>query len=277
LELVLDKNNNGQIGNTSDDNDFIADARGLGIDIGIVYEYRPKPRANISRDNVKEQQVIRHITTYKYKLGASILDLGYINYKDQRVKNYNGTTFIRQDILNIGSFNNLEETFSPTTSNQDFIVSLPTRLRAEFDLRLNKKFFLNTATHLSLIGKKASKSNRYANQITVSPRYESKWFTAFLPITATQYGGMQVGLGGRLGPVFIGTSGFFSRTFDRKTRAFDLYAGLKIPIYHKTPERKNIPEEDKDPTRFNCTEGCPPVKGNKVKKFKGYKGEFDGK
>jgi len=273
----LDKNNNGQIGKNTEDNDILGNARGFGIDLGVVYEYRPKPRTNVSRDNVKEQQIIRHITTYKYKIGASILDIGYINYKNQRVKNYDAISFDRQTLLDVNSFNNVEDTFTPRSSNEDFVVSLPTRLRIEFDLHLNKKFFLNAASHLSLIGKKASKSNRYANQITVSPRYESKWFTAFLPVTATQYGGVQVGLGGRLGPVFIGTSGFFSRAFDKKTRAFDIYAGLKIPIYHKTPERKNLPKENEDPTRFNCTEGCAPVKANKVKKLKGYKGEFDGK
>jgi len=269
----FDQNNNGQIGGDNE----IGNAKGFGIDLGIVYEYRPKPRANVSRDNVREQQVIRHITTYKYKIAASILDIGFINYKNQRVKNFSGNDFTRDELLAVGEFNDIESTFNPVATNDDFSISLPTRLRAEFDLRLNEKFFLNTATHLSFIGKKASRSNRYANQITVSPRYESKWFTAYLPITATQYGGMQVGLGGRWGPVFIGTSGFFSRTFDKKTRAFDLHAGLKIPIYHKTPERKNLPKESEDPTRFNCTEGCPPVKKDKVKKLKSYKGEFDGK
>jgi len=274
----FDKNNNGQIGNTSDDFDLLAEnSSGFGIDLGIVYEYRPKPRANVSRDNVKEQQVIRHMTTYKYKIGASILDLGYIKYTNQRVKSFEGRTFTRDELINTGSFNDFQDTFSPTDSNRDLTISLPTRLRAEFDLRLNKKFFLNTSTQLSLIGKKASEANRYANQITVSPRYETKWFSAYLPVTATQYGGMQVGLGGRLGPVFIGTSGFFSRTFDKRTRVFDIYAGLKIPIYHKTPERKNLPKEDTAATRFNCTEGCPPVKEDKPKKLNSYKGEFDGK
>ncbi len=271
----IDDGNNDQV-NPDDDETFAENATGFGIDLGFVYEYRPRPRANVSRDNVKEQQIIRHITTYKYKIGVSILDLGFINYRNQQLTNYSVSPLNRQDILDISSLDDFEELVTTTTSTEDFKFSLPTRLRAEFDLKLNNKFFLNSVANFSLIGKNASTANRYANQITISPRYESKWFSAYLPVTATQYGGVQVGLGGRLGPVVIGASGFFSRTFDNRTRAFDVYAGLKIPIYHKTPERKNLPEDDNSVKRFNCVEGATPKGSEKVKRFKSYKGEFDG-
>ncbi len=266
----LDQNNNGNIAGGSDTDIFENESRGFGFDIGFVYEYRPKYRSNISRDNIKEQKIIRHKTTYKYKIGVSILDIGFLNYKSQFTKRFSANTIDRDDLLSISGLEEIENIFTPTTSIESTRISLPTRFRAEFDLRLSEKIFLNTSTQLSLIGKNASQSNRYAHQITVSPRYETKWLTAFLPITATQYSGVQVGLGGRLGPVFIGTSGLFSRIFDNQTRAFDFYAGLKIPIFHKTPPQDHLKKEDEDPTKFSCVEGSKGKKEKKPKKLKGY-------
>jgi len=269
LDRFIDEDND-------DDNTVFADnATGLGIDIGVVYEYRPKPRANVARDNVRAQQIVRDITTYKYKIGVSILDLGFVNYRNQEVTDFTINPVTRQEILDIGSFNDFEDLLTTTVTREDLRFSLPTRLRSEFDLKLNNKFFLNSVINLSLIGRKATSANRYANQLTISPRYESKWFTAFLPVTVTQYGGLQVGLGGRLGPIFVGTSGFFSRTFDKQTRAFDVYAGLKIPIFHKNPTRKNLPKTNPKIDRLNCVEGPVPKNAHKPKRFKGYKGQFN--
>ncbi len=269
----FDENGNGQIGSGDDIKLFENDGRGIGVDVGVVYEYRPKHRSNISRDNIKEQKRIRHKTTYKYKVGLSILDIGAINYKSQFTKTFAATPIPRDSILTISEPNDLERVFDPNTSTESKRASLPTRVRAEFDLRLSKKIFLNTSTQVSLIGKDATEANRYANQITVSPRYETKWFTAFAPITATQYGGLQVGLGGRLGPVFVGTSGFFSRTFDKKTRVFDIYFGLKIPIFHKTPPDDHLKKEKEETAQFNCVEGPKAKKDPKPKKLNGYDGK----
>lgn len=256
------------------DNYFSEGASGLGIDLGFVYEYRPNPRANISRNNVRKQQVLRHVTSYRYKLAVSLLDLGFLNYENQEVRNYNITPLATQDIIDIDSFSDFENIVPSTRSVEDLRLSLPTRLRSEFDVRLNSKFFLNTVASISLIGKRADTANRYANQITISPRYETKWFTAFLPITATQYGGVQVGLGGRLGPVFIGSSGLFSRSFDKQTRAFDIYAGIKVPIFHKSPQRKNFPDEKLRAEQLDCIEGTSDKKQKKPKRLKSYKGKF---
>lgn len=268
-------NENGVVSSGEEvDSYFSEGASGLGIDLGFVYEYRPNPRANISRNNVRKQQVLRHVTSYKFKLAVSILDLGFVNYENQEIRNYNVTPLAKQDVIDIDSFNDFEALVPSTRSVEDLRLSLPTRLRSEFDVRLNNKFFLNSVASISLIGKKADTANRYASQITISPRYESKWFTAFLPITATQYGGVQVGLGGRLGPVFIGSSGLFSRTFDNQTRAFDIYAGVKVPIFHKSPQRKNSLDEKLRAEQLDCIEGTSDKKQKKPKRLKSYKGQF---
>ena len=239
-----------------DDNfEFKETTWGVGLDLGLVYEYRPNHRQNISRSNVKEQVVIRHKSTYKYKVGLSILDIGALNYRDSREANAN-LNDINIDTLLDGDF---DEEVKPALGVTDQLVDqrilLPTTIRADIDIKLKDKFYLNTTSRLSLYSKNNTRANRTVNQVTVSPRYETKWFTAFSPITYTQFGGVQWGLGGRLGPIFIGSSGAISHILiDNQTRAFDVYAGIKIPIFHKTPK----PRAEDDPTggyKSDCN-GC---------------------
>ena len=208
-----------------------------------VYEYRPNHRQNISRNNIKEQLVIRHKSTYKYKIGLSILDIGSLNYEDSREASATLDDIDINTLLD-GDF---DEEIKPALDVSDEFVDqrilLPTSIRADFDLKLKENFYLNATTRLSLYSKNNVRANRVANQVTVSPRFETKWFTAYSPITLTQFGGVQWGLGGRLGPVFVGSSGAISHIFlDRQTRAADIYAGIKIPIFHKTPPPP--PEDD---------------------------------
>ena len=241
---------------SGDEYEFKSDARGLALDLGIVYEYRPRHRQNISRDNVKEQVVIRHKSTYKYKIGLSIMDIGRLNYKQSLVSSGN-LNAIDVNTLFGGDFeNDIKPAFGGAVNERtDQSYWLPANVRAEFDLKLKNKFYLNATSRLSIFSKENETANRYANQVTVSPRYETKWITAFSPITYTQFGGMQWGLGGRLGPLFIGSSSAISHLIiDKQTRTFDFYAGIKIPIFHKTPPP---PPEDNPAGGFksNCN-GC---------------------
>lgn len=257
-------------GGENDNGLFSEGANGFGIDLGFVYEYRPNPRANVSRDHVKDQKRIRNKTIYKYKIGVSILDLGFLNYRNQEITNLRFSTITEQELVDIDSLEDIEALFGNGIETNNLRLGLPTRLRAEFDLKILNKLFLNTASTISLVSAENNNTNRYASQITLSPRYETQWFTAFMPITATRYGGLQVGLGGRLGPFFLGASGLFSRTFDNQTRAFDMYAGVKVPIFHRSPSsRKNRNSAE----TLNCIENGKntPIK---AKRLKSYEGQF---
>ncbi|WP_010521669.1 DUF5723 family protein [Aquimarina agarivorans] len=235
---------------TGDDFDFNLKTRGVGLDLGFVYEYRPRHRSNVSRDHVREQLVIRHISTYKYKLGISILDIGAITYASVN-KPYTGRTVSKDDLLNGEFFEDIEPLFNPEGPRiVDNKFTLPTRLRAELDYKVKDKFYVNAVTNLTLISRENSQANRYASQFSISPRYETKWFSMYSPITVSVYGGMQWGAGFRLGPLFMGSSSLFSRAIDSETRAFDVYAGLKIPIYFKTPKTKE--EEDHIEQKNRC-------------------------
>ena len=256
-----------------DDFDIISETRGLGFDIGFVYEYRPQHRQNVSRDHVQKQKKIRHKNTYKYKVGLSILDIGSLTYKESL--ELNGSLNARTDLNTLlrGNFENeIKTAFNPDEIRVEQKILLPTTLRANFDLKLKENFYLNANSILSLHSKNSTNANRLANQFTISPRYETKWFTAFSPISITQFSGVQWGLGARLGPVFLGSSGAISHfLIDNKTRAIDIYAGIKIPIFHKTPP---LPKEE-DPTsgyESNCNGCLEKDKKERTKRIQSYRG-----
>jgi len=223
-----------------DDYEIKKAASGLGLDIGVVYEYRPNYRANISRTNPKDQVVIREKVNYKFKAGVSIMDLGAMTYKNSLDSSLDlNQTVNAEDLLSISNEEDLQSLYGFTAQLLNQKILLPTTVRTQFDWKHNDKIYFNFNTIISLYGKNNVRANRYTNQFTLTPRYETKWFTAFSPISITQFSGVQWGLGARLGPLFIGSSGAISHILiDRQTRAFDLYAGLKIPFYYNDAKVK---------------------------------------
>ncbi len=262
---TLDPEDNGvRVGGGSTDIKLPSE-RGFGFDLGFVYEFRPQFRKNISRDDVIKQVKFRHVNTYKLRLGVSILDIGSVTYKSATSETY--------DLGNLpNDLNKFDEDADPSIrevlpTDVELKMSLPTNLRLDVDWAISDKFYLNAATRLSLISRKKREAVRYANQFTLNPRLETRWLSVFSPISVTQYSGVQWGLGIRVGPVFFGSGNLLGSIVDRRTRAFDVYAGIKIPLLHKIPKVK---EEDEE-TIYNseCPFGCPQDKKGNVVRLEG--------
>jgi hypothetical protein len=109
---------------------------------------------------------------------------------------------------------------------------LPTALRTNIDWNMSNKLFLNINSELSLVKNTNSNSNYIANNVSVTPRFESKWLSVYLPFSYVKYSGLQSGFGLRMGPLFVG-SGSVVNGLLGKTKAIDVNFGLKIPIFQK--------------------------------------------
>lgn len=254
----------------NDDSSFESQTLGLGLDLGFVYEYRPNFRQNVSRSHVQEQIIDRNISTYKYKIGLSLLDLGAMSYQNTRLVSSN------LNDININQlFSDFEDDVKAglgiTESLTEERFVLPARLRLDIDSKLKEKIYLNMVTNFSLVSKNNKNASRFANSFSVSPRFESRWLTVFSPISYVQYGDVTWGVGTRLGPLVLGSSSLFSNLLEKESKAFDFYMGLKVPIFFKKPK-----VEEEDPTegyKSNCN-GCLDDKDDKIKKkrLEGFKG-----
>ena len=206
----------------NDDIQFDNLTSGFGADIGFTYEFRP---------NVDLDSVTRKHNKYKLKIGASITDIGSIDYKESVV-----TTYDLNATADASTFDEDTEAFLDNnyTSTEETIaqkISLPTAFHFLADYNIKNKLYISLQTNLSLVKKNATNSNSIINSVTLSPRLETKWFSFYSPVSIRQYGDFAWGGGLRIGPLMVGSGSVLSNLLSDSTKTTDVYVGLKIPLY----------------------------------------------
>jgi len=170
--------------------------RGIGINAGIVYEHRSNTKANKYKMNRKTIQD-NSTNKYDWKLGASIVDLGFVNFNNEEaIQSLNVSTSSPLQWSNFdsadgwGSQNDLDSFatnfFSSNTRETSFRMFTPATLRLSGDYKVKNNIYVSANYTQSLI-RNTSKGVRLPNVITISPRYESRWLTVGLPISASRY------------------------------------------------------------------------------------------
>ena len=234
---------------------------GFGMDLGVIYEWRPDYR-KFNYKNIKGKSYTRRDKNmYKLKLGLSLTDIGRINYKSGLQENYNvqGTN-ISEDVIN--DIEELDDVYSLNDTKKGYKAILPTAIHLNADWNFNDKFYINLNTDLSLISKNKLRSNHISNTISLTPRFESKSFSFYLPMSLVRYSGFQVGAGLRYGFMYVGSGNIFSlypvngNIFNKKSnKAANVYFGIKVPILHKKPK-----DSDNDGL-IDVLDECPNVAG----------------
>jgi outer membrane protein OmpA-like peptidoglycan-associated protein len=247
-----DINEQGNVGNALDfDNGF-----GIATDIGFVYEWRPNNSRYTKMKSDGSSITNRGANKYKLKLGVSLTDVGkLLNVKGtDRLYDLNRT----QDIDNFDG-DVLEEAlldnFNQISSAQSNDYVLPTALHTNADLNLTSKFYLNLNADISRTSKTKKNTGHILNQYRLTPRYESKWLAFYSPFSIMSGVGFQWGAGFRLGPLYMGSGSVISSLIGNNTKALDLFAGIKIPIY-----QSKLKDKDNDGI-INKEDNCPDVAG----------------
>jgi hypothetical protein len=71
--------------------------------------------------------------------------------------------------------------------------------------------------------------------ITVTPRAATPWGGFYMPFTYNAYAGMSVGAAMRLGPLVIGSASIINTRILNKTKTFDVYMALRVPLFGYRP------------------------------------------
>jgi hypothetical protein len=204
-----------------DEISFSEIAAGYGLDIGFVYEWHPK----------REEGTRFHQDPYKLKIGVSVTDIGSISYDDSEVKSYDLNANVSTASYDSDVEEFLDENYTNTLNVQSATIQLPTAMHLLLDYRLAKKWLISAQADFSLVNSGELQSNQVINTYTLMPRFESKWFTFFAPLSIREYDGFVFGGGIRLGPLSIGSGSVFSNLLSDESRTTDVFVGLKIPIY----------------------------------------------
>lgn len=246
---------------TNSDVDIDSKSRGFGADLGLVYEWRPE--YTVDRADIND---LKYVNKYKLRFGLSVTDLGSMKYDNGVRNSYNLNKTITQANYNsAGSFDEFMKNNYTSVPVSGVVKSyLPAALHADVDWNFFRKFYLNTNADLGVASKTKLNQNSIANRVSLTPRYESKWFTFSVPVSYMEYSKQAlVGVGLRTGVLFIGSSSIVSNVVSKSSRAADIYFGLKIPIYQKKAKDKDgdgvIDKKDKCPKEAGPVEneGCP--------------------
>lgn len=193
---------------------------GVALDLGVTYVYEG------NEDN------------YKLKLGASILDFGRIKFDrnaDKYRVGYDGTMeFTSADYRDFTTPDEVAEELSQQiygnltdikVANQ-FSVWLPTALSLQADYMVMPMFYVNglLVQRFPKIGVGVQRGN----MMSVTPRFEHRWFSAALPLVVYNYSHFNVGASLRLGFLTIGSDNLGSLIGNSDFYGTDFYVGLKI-------------------------------------------------
>ena len=227
---------------------FNSEAHGYGFDIGAVYQWSAKPKEG--------EDALDRPRFYKYRLALSITDLGSINYPtgNLRTFNLNKTGIDPNDLEGDDFFSVMDGLFPNQVSNDKLVVKLPTAAHVNFDYSVTDHLYVNLNGDFTLTDT-GDNAGEIVSSYTLTPRFESKWISAYVPFNYDAYKNMAMGIGVRLGPVFVGSNTALSALF-KPIRKVDIHFGLKIPLYKKLPKqvinkerKKEIKAEKKEKKR----------------------------
>lgn len=232
----------------------VSGAGALGLDVGLVYEWRPN----------EQFRKYSGFNKYKVKVGLSVTDIGSITY-DHIEERYNldNTVTSQANFESIQSAEDFRKFYSIESTGQTEKAVLPTAFHFNADWNINQKFYLNFNTDLSLTKKTKANRSHSVNMYSITPRYESKWLTLQTPISIQQYSGFQWGAGFRAGPIYVGSGSAITSLFKKDTKALDIYAGIKIPFFQpksKDKDKDGVPDKvDRCKDEFGAIDnnGCP--------------------
>lgn len=192
---------------------------GLGFDLGVTY----------AREGLQ--------------LGASILDIGRVSFTQ-------GTEIYRLDTQStavelanydsVGSardfLNQVQADFNVELDEvSDFKIGLPMALSLQGDLHLQDNYYVSATltNRIKLFPNSLSRDNT----LSIIPRYESKWISAFLPITVYEYSRVRVGAAARFGFLTIGSDHIMSVFTNSDFRGSDIYVRLAFFPFGDQSER----------------------------------------
>ena len=186
----------------------------------------------------KKKEYSKDKHSYIYKLGFSVLDLGFLSLnKLSSVHYYEIFSPKELDIKDIDSYQDLSERVygdaSKSLKDKSFKLSTPSALSIQFDYNFFRSFYFNTTIINRLtVG---NKTLVRPNILNSSLRIEKPKYSFILSSTLYEYEKLMIGLSSRLGPLYFSIDNISNMFFKQnKLNHIEFMFGVKIyPFYKK--------------------------------------------
>lgn len=215
-----------------------ANGHGFGVDLGVTYK---RMLEDVDGYAPHTAQSDCGTIDYRYRIGVSLLDLGGISFnKNSLIRTLNNSTttwnnYPDADVNGIGDIDQLiasqfvSDAGSMTTGNR-YSTTIPSAVSVQFDYNLGKNFYANaTWVQGFKLSKKTSGIRR--SLLSITPRYETKWFEASLPLNLYDYRSPMLGLAFRFYNITIGTDNLIPWIAPVNIYAANIYASVKITLF----------------------------------------------
>ena len=218
--------------------------QGMGGDVGLSYEFRPDyEKYNYDMDGetkIKDYSVPR----YKLRFSAAVTDIGGMrfNVANNRGATLSGNGYIKSGDLssNVSNYKDFKtyaqsHGFAVDTNAGYTVYHMPTALVLGVDYKISGDFYVNATSIINLADRNAV-GTYYYNQVTVTPRYDTRTFSIGLPISyGMQSKSLKAGFGARVAGFFMGSDDMLA-LFSNNQYGFNFYAGAFVPINFRKPK-----------------------------------------
>ena len=181
---------------------------------------------------------------YLFRAGASLIDIGKANFNYftdvHAIKLTESVDFHIKDYYDLNPkdpygdairrFNKQKSSrVDSSIQSHRFSLALPTALSLQGDIAMTENFFINglLIQRIQLTELAISRDNLLA----ITPRFESRWFDASLPVSVLNYRQVRVGLTARLAFLTLGTDHLMSFIGQKRLSGSDFYVALKMNAF----------------------------------------------
>lgn len=257
---------------------------GLGMDLGVVYEYRPDYKKFVYQMD-RNRWIDPSRNKYLFKIGVSINDWGSIRYHKDNYTRYvhvlSGTDPIgwsqfkqfqkNDEGREIDAF--MYRLFPGSDSGDVFKARLPTALNLTYDHALGNQFYFS-GRYVQSLRRKKVEGVKVQNTLSASFRYEkNKWSLATGLVFGRFRSPVQMAFSVRTGPFYFGTDVVGGLLGGKKISGASIYTGFMVPILAKKQKDSDgdmlsdildkCPKLAGDP----FADGCPDKDGDKINDF----------
>ena len=252
----------------------------LALDMGATYEFHPLTDVRSMTRSQSKTTPLQH--EYKYKIGFSVQDLGWIKY----LKPENARDFTAQlnGNLNFGSLqgsgttpmantdSELAKQFNIVADDSKYRMNLPTLMSVQGDYYAGKNVYVNSTFNYAFQFNKRESKIHEVTTFSITPRWDWKWIGAYFPFSYNKYSHVRAGFSLRLGPLIIGTADLLPLIAKKEIRGVDFHFMLKVPHIHfknknrisrskskfdVNPEKINPPKRKKDKSHMPKKDVAP--------------------
>ena len=203
---------------------------GWGMDLGVTFKSMTDV---VNKYSSHSQRGGCKIVDYDYRIGLSLLDVGYIRFKESA----RYAKLESQDSLSIDDLYDGNDAVLGKDGDT-YTAFLPTAISLQMDFRIIDYVYV-----AGIVNQRLSFRNSFgverSNLAAIAPRFETEWISVSIPMSLSNYVAPQVGFYLRLGFLSVGTDHILPFVRRGDIKAVDLYFNINL-FLRNSPECKVI-------------------------------------